>query len=184
MQTECCIAYHHEIKSTKEAKSKLLNAFTTRLLGKCHLCWAYQGILVPRHKEKLWIQCRGNQGSGFMLMGVDWPFKRKIKFPCFKFCFKCHLPQGTDMPPSHPNLGSGQKGSKDCPHEDLIVQLVLFIRQDNEWWKRACNAFGIALNISEDDFVKWYTAEDVPGGFNNSIEMVLWFYLEKEKERI
>ena len=23
----------------------------------CPLCWAYQGILVPRHKERQWIHC-------------------------------------------------------------------------------------------------------------------------------
>lgn len=37
--------------------------------------------------------------------------------------------------------------------------------------------------MSQDDLVKWYTAEGVPGGFNNSIELILWFYLEKERER-
>jgi hypothetical protein len=28
-----------------------------------------------------------------------------------------------------------------------------------------------------------YTAEDIQGGFNNSLEMILWFYIEKEKAR-
>ena len=64
-----------------------------------------------------------------------------------------------------------------------MVFLFLFIRQDKGWWKRACEAFGIPLNISEEDLAKWYTAEDVQGGFNNSLELILWFYMEKEKER-
>ena len=72
---------------------------------------------------------------------------------------------------------------QDCPHEDFVVFLVIFIRQDKVWWKRACEAFGMALNMSEEALVKWYTAEDVQGGFNNSIELILWFYMEKEKER-
>lgn len=185
MQIERRVAYYHALLSTKEEKSRALNAFTTMLFGKCPLCWAYQGILVPRHKG-MWIQCRGPQGKGFMaVMYTVWAFKKKIKFPKYQFCWKCHLPQDKDfMPPSHPNYESGDRGSKQCPHEDLVVLLVLFIRQDREgWWRRACDAFGLASNISEEDFVKWYTAEDVRGGFNNSLELILWFYMEKERER-
>ena len=84
------------------------------------------------------------------------------------------------MPPSHPKFESGMK---ECPHEDFVVLLVIFIRQDPEWWRRACKAFGIASNMSESDLVKWYTAEDIQGGFNNSLELILWFYMEKEKVR-
>lgn len=183
MQIQRQVAYYHATLSTKEAKSKALNAFTTMLLGMCPLCWAYQDILVPRHKEKQWIQCRGPLGEGYMQMGIDRRFKKKIKFPPYKFCWRCHLPQDEFMPPSHPNFGSGKKGSKECPHEDFVVFLVIFIRQNKEWWKRACEAFGMPLNMSEEDLVKWYTAEDVLGGFNNSLELILWFYMEKEKER-
>ena len=181
MNVERQVAYYHAQLSTKKAKSKALNAFTTMLLGKCPLCWAYQGILVPRHQDKQWIQCRGSEAHGYMDLHIDRAFKRKIKFPLYKFCFKCHLPQDEFMPPTHPIFGKGQ--AKDCPHEDFVVLLVIFIQQNKGWWKRACQAFGIASNMSEDDLVKWYTAEGVPGGFNNSIELILWFYLEKEKER-
>ena len=185
MQIERQIAYYHALRFTKEQKSKALNAFTTELLGMCPLCWAYQGILVPRHQERLWIQCRGPKGRGYMsVMGTDRPFKRKIILKRYKFCWKCHLPQDRKfVPPSHPDLESGEKGLKPCPHEDFVVLLVLFIRQDQEWWRRACEAFGLASNMSESELVKWYTAEDVQDGFNNSLEMILWFYIEKEKER-
>jgi len=182
MQIERQGAYYRTTVSTKEAKSKALNAFTTMLLDKCPLCWAYQGILVDRHNERQWIQCRGPKGQGYMEMGSDRAFKKKIKFLPFKFCWKCHLPQDEFMPPSHPIFGK-QAGSKTCPHEDFVVLLVLFIRQDKGWWKRACEAFGMASNMSEEALVKWYTAENVQGGFNNSIELILWFYLEKERER-
>jgi hypothetical protein len=177
------VAYYHATLSTKEAKSKALNAFTTKLLGMCPLCWAYQDILVPRHKERQWIQCRGPQGQGYMQLGIDRPFKKKIKFPPYKFCWRCHLPQDQFMPPSHPDFGAEQKGRKECPHEDFVVFLVMFIRQDKDWWKKACEAFGLPLNMSEEHLVKWYTAEDVQGGFNNSIELILWLYMEKERER-
>ena len=80
-------------------------------------------------------------------------------------------------------MKSGVKGSKECPFEDLVVLLVIFICQDKEWWRRACGVFGTASNMSEDELIKWYPAEDVPGGFNNSIELILWFYTEKERER-
>ena len=183
MRIEQQAAYYQAILSTKEAKSKALNAFTTTLYGKCPLCWAYQGILVDRHKERQWIQCRGPQGQGYMEMHVDWAFKKKIKFPPYKFCWKCHLPQDKFMPPTYPTFGKGQSGSKDCPHEDFVVLLVLFIRQDERWWRRACEVFEMASNMSEEALIKWYSAEHVAGGFNNSIELILWFYLEKEKER-
>ena len=184
MQIERQVAYYHATQSSKEAKSKMLNAFTSKLLGMCPLCWAYQGLLVPRHKDRMWIQCRGPHGHGFMTMGVDRPFKKKIKFERYKFCWKCHLPQGDFMPPSHPDLSSGKKGTKDCPHEDFVVLLVIFIQQDPEWWRRACKAFGLASNMSEEELIQWYTAENVQGGFNNSLELILWFYTEKERERM
>ena len=116
-----------------------------------------------------------------MKLYSDRVFKKKIKYPPYKFCFKCHLPQDNFMPPTHPVFGKGQ--SKDCPHEDFVILLVLFIHKEKGWWKRACKEFGMASNMSQDDLVKWYTAEGVPGGFNNSIELILWFYLEKERER-
>jgi hypothetical protein len=118
-----------------------------------------------------------------MEMSIDRPFKKKIKFPPYKFCWKCHLPQDKFMPPTHPSFKKGQAGTKDCPHEDFVVLLVLFICQDKRWWKRACEAFGMASNMSEEALIKWYTAEHVQGGLNNSIELILWFYLEKKKER-
>ena len=183
MKIQQQVAYRHATLTTKEAKSNTLNAFTSKLLGMCPLCWAYQGILVPRHKDRLWIQCRGPQGHGYMHeMGTDRPFKKKIKFPPYKFCWRCHLPQGDFMPPSHPDFGKG-RASKECPHEDFVVLLVIFIRRHAEWWRRACEVFGTASNMSEDELVKWYTAGDVQGGFNNSLELILWFYLEKERER-
>ena len=87
MQIERQVAHYHATLSTKEAKSKALNALTTMLFGMCPLCWAYQGILAPRHKERQWIQCRGPTGSGYMeTMGIDRPFKKKIRFPPYKFC--------------------------------------------------------------------------------------------------
>ena len=184
MHLERQVAYYKTTKSTKETKSKILNNLTTKLLGMCPLCWAYQGIFVARHKDRQWIQCRGPEGQGFMEMGFDRPFKKKIKFPPYKFCYRCHLPQDEFMPPSHPNMASGKKGSKECPHEDLVVFLVIFIRREKAWWERACKAFGLASNMSEPDLVKWYTAEDIQGGFNNSLELIIWFYLEKEKERM
>ena len=85
------------------------------------------------------------------------------------------------MPPSHPTFAKGQ--TKDCPHEDFVVMLVIFICQDKEWWQRACQAFGMPSNMSEEALVKWYTAEDIQGGFNNSIELILWFYIRRKKER-
>ena len=183
MQIQRQTAYYHAALSTKEAKSKVLNAFTTKLLGKCPLCWAYRGVLEPRHNNLQWVKCRGNAGQGYMPLGNDRPFKKKIKFPPYKFCWKCHLPQDEYMPPSHPIFSSGNKGLKDCPHEDFVVLLVFFIRHNEEWWKRACQAFGLTSNMSESDLVTWYTAENVQGGFNNSLELILWFYLEKEREK-
>ena len=57
MQIQRQVAYYQQILKTKEAKSKALNAFTLELLHNCPLCWAYQGELVPRHKDGLWIKC-------------------------------------------------------------------------------------------------------------------------------
>ena len=153
MQIERQVTYYKATKSRKETKSKALNALTTMLLGKCFLCWVSQGNLVPRHVEMLWIQCRGPQGKGFMEMGNDCPFKKKIKLPQYKFCWRCHLPQDQFMPPSHPSLQLGERGIKNCPHKDLVVLSVMFICQNNKWWRRAFKAFGIVLNMGEHELV-------------------------------
>ena len=184
MQIQRQGAYYQGILGTKQAKSKVLNAFAAKILGKCPLCWAYQGLLVPRHKERLWIQCRGPLGQGYMdVMYTDRPFKKKIQLQAYKFCYRCHLPQGDFMPPSHPDMTSGAKGAKECPFEDLIPILVVFIRKNEEWWKRACEVFTLKSNMTEAELALWYSAENVQGGFNNALEMILWFYMEKEKER-
>jgi hypothetical protein len=48
-----------------------------------------------------------------MEMGFDQPFKKKIKFPAYKFfCWRCHPLQDNFMPPSYPNMDSGVKGLK------------------------------------------------------------------------
>ena len=85
MQIQCQVAYYHATLSTKEAKSKALNTFTTTLLEMCPLCWAYQGILVPRQKKRQWIQCRGPLGEGYMQMGIDRPFKKRLNFHTTSF---------------------------------------------------------------------------------------------------
>ena len=53
MQIERQVAYSKATKASKETKSKVLNAFTSKLLNMCPLCWAYQGILDPKHNNGL-----------------------------------------------------------------------------------------------------------------------------------
>lgn len=184
MQVQQNVAYHKSTQAALETRQHILNTMTTMLLGKCPLCWAYRGVLEPKHNQRLWIHCRGPEERGFIKhMGAVWKFKKLITLPKYQSCWKCHLPQANLSPPSHPDLESGDRGNKPCPHEDLVVLVFGFIRYNEAWWDRARLHFGLASNIGEAEIARWYARESVPGGFINGVVLMLWFYLEKEKER-
>jgi len=184
MQVQQNVAYHKSTQAGLETRQHILNTMTTMLLGKCPLCWAYRGVLEPKHSQRLWIHCRGPEGKGFVKhLGAVWAFKKKIKLPPFQSCWKCHLPQANFTPPSHPDLESGAKGRKDCPHEDLVVLVFSFVRYNEAWWNRARLHFGLPSNVGEEVLSVWYSQESVTGGFINGVALMLWFYMEKESER-
>lgn len=184
MQVQQNVAYHRSNQAGLETRQRILNAMTTMLLGKCPLCWAYRGVLEPKHNDRLWLYCRGDKGSGYVQhMRTVWQFKKKINLPKFQSCWKCHLPQANFTVPTHPDLESGSRGDKDCPHEDLVVLVFGFIRYNEEWWDRARLHFNLPSNIGEIEMARWYARESIPGGFINGVALMLWFYQEKEKER-
>lgn len=178
-------SYYHQALKTKSAKSKALNALVNMLFGKCVVCWAYQNIIVAKHDE-LWIGCQPTRAFVSHLFGWQ-AFKKKIRFQKrYEYCYKCQLPQNKPfMPTSHPNFESGDKGSKPCPLEDFVVLLIWFIRHDHSnWWPRAAQAFpGVPLNIEEDAFAQWVSRVDSNDSFYNGLELVLWFYMEREKTK-
>jgi len=67
------------------------------------------------------------------------------------------------------------------PNEDLMVQFVSYIRLDPSWWEKAQRQFNLESNISEDEYALWLVREDMPGGMNNLLELIQWFYSEVEK---
>ena len=87
------------------------------------------------------------------------------------------------MPLCHSNLESGNKGFKDCPLEDFVILLIWFIRHDqSNWWPRACQAFtSLKINIGEEDFAMWLAQVDSNDSFYNGLELVLWFYMGRQK---
>lgn len=184
MQVQQNVAYHRSNQAGLETRQRILNTMTTMLLGKCPLCWAYRGVLEPKHDDRLWLRCRGDQGSGYVKhMMTVWQFKKKIQLPKFQSCWKCHLPQANFTVPTHPDLESGSRGDKDCPHQDLVVLVFGFIRYNEVWWDRARLHFNLPSNIGELEMARWYSRESIPGGFINGVVLMLWFYEEKEKQR-
>jgi len=184
MQIHHNVAYHRSNQTAFQSGQHTLNTMTTMLLGKCPLCWAYRGVLERRHDSQLWIQCRGPEKRGFVQhMAATRPFKKMIKFPKYQSCWKCHLPQGKLTPPSHPDLESGDKGRKACPHEDLVVLIFMFVRHNEALWDAARIHFGLPSNLGENAMAAWYAQESSPGGFINGVQLMLWFYLQKERER-
>lgn len=101
-----------------------------------------------------------------------------MKFLPYKYCWKCHFPQGQSYLPScHPPFGVSKDSSKTCPLEDSIILLVWFIRHTDNWWTRAMLAFpDLTLNIDLTALATWLNLGDSLNSFYNGLELVLWFF--------
>ena len=176
-------SHYRQALKTKSDKTKALHALVNMLFGKCVVCWAYQNIVVAKH-DGLWIGCQPTRAFVSHLFGWQ-QFKKKIRFQTkYEYCYKCQLPQRRPfMPTCHPDLGSGDRGSKPCPLEDFVVLLIWFLRHDHaNWWARATRAFPeLQQNIGEDAFASWVSRVDSNDSFYNGLELVLWFYMERER---
>ena len=177
-------SYYHLMLNTKKKKGLALQALVHMLFRKCVVCWAYQEIIVPKH-EDIWIGCQAIRA--YVPHMVGWQaFKKKIRFTeKYQYCYKCQLPQTAPyMPSCHPSLESGDRGNKACPLEDFVILLVWFIRHDHAgWWPRASRAFAnLPIDIGEDDFAQWVKRTESNDSFYNGLELVLWFYMERQKK--
>ncbi|KAF8954150.1 hypothetical protein BDZ97DRAFT_1766558 [Flammula alnicola] len=167
--------YHQQLK-TKVQKGKVLNSFVSMLYGKCVMCYAFTNNIVNKHTGGLFIQCKP-RGTGYVDYLMGWQvFKRKIQFSeAFKYCFKCGLPQDKQfMPSCHPSLETGNKGNNKCPLEDFVILLVWWIRHEERWWLRACDAFtALQRNWGEDEFAAWLRRTESVDSFYNDVEYYL-----------
>jgi Helicase conserved C-terminal domain len=173
--------YHQQIRSKKD-KAALLSRYARLLLGKCFICWASRQGFRPTHRD-LFVACHSGGARVFNDHMVGWmDFKKLIKFPKYKYCFRCGLPQEREFcPTAHPDLGSGDKGKKHCPLEDFAVLLIWFIRHDQEWWPRAVTVFpGLEFQMGVDTFGRWAAAGESLSSFYNGLELVLWFFSEMD----
>jgi len=112
-------------------------------------------------------------------------FKKRLNFSKFTYCYRCGLPQDKLYCPSaHPDLSLGDKGKKKCPLEDFSVLFMWFIWHDENWWTRAVAAFPqLHFSMNAQAFGDWEKAGDSLHSFYNGLEMVLWFFSERDLEK-
>ena len=144
------VAYAEMVRSMKEEQVLALGELTDILRDHCAVCWAYQGLLRPKHgNQGLWVECRGAGARGFVdNIGSAWRLKKLLKYPVkYRWCFKCGLPQDEDRVASHPKQEELLGNGIHCPHKDLVVNLVNFIRIEPLWWVWASTAFRLSSNL-------------------------------------
>jgi len=172
-QVKRAVSLYHRNAKTLSDKSLIINQYTSKLAGKCVLCWAYQGFYNPRHMKDLWRSCKGH---GQYVRGNWIAFKKLFHFEKYKFCFQCFLPQGDYLPPSHPMFQANRKDRKPCPLEDFVVLLLYFIRNEREWWNKARGTFpDMPAQPNEQEYARWCQVVEKSDNFYNGLELVVWF---------
>jgi hypothetical protein len=172
------------VYSSKEAMkantAAKINQMACQLLGKCVVCWAWKGRMVPKTPDhKFFFSCKDPEDE-YITHAIGWiGFKKRIKLKRYQYCFRCSLPQGQYQPTCHPTFKSGEH--MQCPLEDFVVGILWFMRHDREIWHNACRMFrGISPNMTLNELATWAAAGDDAQCFYNGLEAVTWFWLHKK----
>ena len=159
---------------TLHNKCRMLNKITSKLTLKCVLCWIYRGVFEPHHgTNDLFRRCKG---SGQYIRSNWIGFKKRFKFGDYQYCFQCFLPQGNNLPPSHPAFHTGDKQRRSCPLQDFVPLVLIFIRYEQSWWMQARSAFRtLPAQPDEGEYASWCLVVEKQDNFYNGLELVLWF---------
>jgi len=174
---------YHAQRNKLHEKVDLIHIMAQRLKGKCAICWAMTGNFVIKH-DQLWVKCGGNRDYK-PVVGNWTDFKRTLKYTQYGYCFKCGLPQASfkSRPDIHDEFKTGR--TPPCPLSDLVILLVLYVRNDVSWWAAAVDAFpSLTYGTTNVQYAAWLTSVDSLENFNNSIELALWLWVTKSQLEI
>jgi len=176
-------AIYLKLRQDKKAKVAELTAFTKALGGVvdgntyCPICWVWKGKrVVMTSSHRFFISCKTAEDH-FVSHAIGWiDLKRKFKFEKYRYCWKCGLPQGEFILPTHPTFKAGT--ALKCPFDDLVAVLIWFIIHTDDIWKRACPAFpSLQANMPLEEIKKWLIEEEQPHLFYNGLELVIWYWV-------
>jgi superfamily II DNA helicase RecQ len=168
---------------TLKSKVELLARMTEAVRGHCPVCWAWKKRLTKRTAEHKPFTSCVDQGE-WVEYAYGWlDFKRGIraKFPKYEYCYNCGLPQGKNLPTSHPAFEQGTQVAS-CPLNDFGALVLWHIFHHVETWEAACMQFaelgGIATVV---ELTSWATQKKGQDKFWNGLELILWFMDQREK---
>ncbi|KAH9011295.1 hypothetical protein EDB84DRAFT_1445251 [Lactarius hengduanensis] len=175
-----------ETKKKKLAKSQRLSELMVSLEDYCGGCWARNGSLQKSH-EKPVTNCIGaskgsSQWEDVFIQKQFWArfFGEHMRLEeKFKYCFWCRLPQDREYKPAcHTEIPSKDKG---CKYKWKIEHVLGWILGGDSNFKKMCTKFGVDSLISAESLGVWLKRESSSDGFNNALEVVLWFAEEERK---
>jgi hypothetical protein len=178
MGVEIEAAFYNSQVACKMSKVEVLTSMTRFLAGKCFVCWARTGNPnVPKTKDHhFFFSCR-LPNERFITNGGGWmALKKRIHFQVpYSHCFKCGLPQGEFMPPTHPEFIAKEK--LVCPFEDFTAVLAWAVFLDEKLLKEASKFFTeLKPKMKTEDFYTWINEGEGPESFYNALELVMWLW--------
>jgi hypothetical protein len=177
------VQYAQNQTLTLRSKVELLSRMTQAIRGHCPVCWAWKKRLTKRTDEhKPFTSCK-DRGE-WLDYAFGWlDFKKGIqaKFRKYEYCYNCGLPQGKNLPASHPAFEQGTQVER-CPLNDFGALVLWHIFHHGVTWETACMQFPELGEISSVAALKsWATQTKGQGMFWNGLELILWFMDQREK---
>jgi hypothetical protein len=184
MGVEIEAAIYNSQVARKKRRVPMITEMTRYLYGKCFVCWARSGNPnVPKTEDhNFFFSCRF-PNERFITNGGGWmALKKRIHFKVpYSHCFKCGLPQGEFMPPTHPEFEPKKKVA--CPFEDFVAVLAWAVFMDEKLLTEASKMFkGLKPKMKTEDFYTWANKEDEPEYFYNALELVLWLWAYRQRK--
>jgi hypothetical protein len=170
----------------KLAKSRRLSELMIALEDCCAGCWARDGRMQKSHSKPV-SNCIGeanksSQWEDVSIQGQFWAkfFKDHMRLEeKFKYCYWCRLPQDREYKPAC----HSDTPSKDnpCKYKWKVEHALGWILGGASSFKKMCVKFGVDSSIPAESLANWLKRESSPDGFNNTLEVLLWFAEEERK---
>src|SRR5204862_7460008 len=169
-------ALYQQLLKNKNEKAMVISEMTSRLLGKCYICWAKGSSTLPAKTSdhKFFVSCQQPHEEKWVPNATGWwSLKKGFKLMCFEYCYWCGLPQGQYQPSAHPPITQGHQ--MPCILQDFVAVLCWFVFMDSGVYRQASEVFaGLKPGMTQEEFTVWINQVKDAGSFYNGLELVIW----------